>query len=63
MLKGWCRGFDELERRPDAPAALISYFKSKELPQTLDYNLYAIEIASAQDSILNDLRKNKKLKC
>lgn len=61
LLKGWCRGFDELERRPDAPAALISYFKSKELPQTLDYNLYAIEIASAQDSILKRFTKEQKI--
>jgi hypothetical protein len=61
LLKGWCRGFDELERRHDAPAALISYFKSKELPHTLDYNLYAIEIASAQDSILKRFTKEQKI--
>jgi len=61
LLKNWCRGFDELEKRPDAPEALISYFKDKELPHSIDYNLYAIEIGSAQDSILKRFTKTQKI--
>ena len=61
LLKGWCRGFDELERRPDAPNALISYFKSIELPHKIDYNLFGIEVATAQNSILKRFSKEQKI--
>ena len=61
LLKGWCRGFDELEKRPDAPAALILYYKSIELPNTIDYNLFGIEVANSQDSILKHYTKEQKI--
>jgi len=61
LLKNWCRGFDELEKRHDAPAALISYFKSIELPHKIDYNLFGIEVATAQDSILKRFAKEQKI--
>ncbi len=61
LVKAGCRGFDELEKRADAPHELISYFKSIELPHTIDYNLYAIEIATTQDSILKQFTKQQKI--
>ncbi|MCG6187623.1 hypothetical protein [Maribellus maritimus] len=61
LMKNWCRGFDELEKRLDAPAAFISYFKTIELKNTIDYNLYALEVASAQDSVLNRFSKEQKI--
>ncbi len=61
LVKAGCRGFDELEKRLDAPKELISFFKSTELLHTIDYNLYAIEIATAQDSVLKKFTKEQKL--
>lgn len=61
LVKAGCRGFDELEKRYDAPEELISFFKSIELPHSIDYNLYAIEIATAQDSILKKFTKEQKI--
>jgi hypothetical protein len=61
LVKAGCRGFDELENRPDAPEELISFFKAIELPHHIDYNLYAIEIATAQDSILKNFTNEQKI--
>lgn len=61
LVKAGCRGFSELEQRSDAPGELISYFKSIEVPNHIDYNLYAIEIATSQEGILKKFTHEQKI--
>jgi hypothetical protein len=61
LVKYWCRGFDELEKREDFGEAFIQYYKSLELPHTIDYSLFTLEIAMSQENVLKHLTKEQQI--
>ena len=62
LVTRWNRGFDELESRTDTPQILIDYWTSIELPHTIDYGLFVIEVLLSQDNILKELTVEQKSK-
>ena len=61
LVKNSCRGFDELEKRDDFGRAFIEYYKSIELPRTIDYGLFTLETAMAQENVLSQLTKEQRI--
>ncbi len=61
LVKGWNRGFDELENREDAATEFIRFYKNVELSQHVDYGLCCLEVAMAQDSVLKKLTNDEKI--
>lgn len=57
LVKYRCRGFDELEKREDFGEAFVQYYKSMQLPHVIDYSLFTIEVAMAQENVLKRLTK------
>ena len=60
LVKGWNRGFDELESREDATTELINFYKNVPLSDHIDYGLCCLEVAMAQNNILKQLTTDQK---
>jgi len=63
------RGFDDLERRDDSPGYLIAKYKSIELSDTAEYEVFFVryrlhlfEVLISQSSILEKMSVNEKYK-
>lgn len=61
LVKYNCRGFGELEKREDFGSAFIEYYKSIELPHTIDYGLFTLETAMAQENVLKQLTREQQI--
>ncbi len=61
LVKYNCRGFGELEKRGDFGSAFIEYYKSIELPRTIDYGLFTLETAMAQENVLKQLTREQQI--
>ena len=61
LVKGWNRGFDELESREDGATEFIQFYKNIELSERIDYGLCCLEVAMAQDSMLKRLSLGQKV--
>lgn len=62
VVKGWNRGFEELETRDDAPEELINFYDSITIHTAIDYRLFCIEVLMAQDAILTKLTNEQKIR-
>ncbi len=60
LVKAWNRGFDELEGREDAATELINFYKNVTFTNNIDYGLCCLEVAMAQNSVLQQLTSEQK---
>jgi hypothetical protein len=60
VVKGWNRGFEELETRDEAPEKLIEFYATITIPTRINYNLFSVEVLMAQDAVLTKLTKEQK---
>lgn len=62
VVKGWNRGFEELEIRDEAPEKLIEFYDTITIPTRINYNLFSVEVLVAQDAVLTKLTNEQKIK-